>query len=91
MAMVAELRGRVLVCVADQNGNHVIQKIIECVPSHRVRFVLDVRPPAFASLTASAKGLDVILACGSERHLDFCLALLLLERIKTLIRKLVNA
>lgn len=44
MAMVGELRGRVLVCVADQNGNHVIQKIIECVPSHRVRFVLDVRP-----------------------------------------------
>ena len=43
VAMVGELRGRVLVCVADQNGNHVIQKIIECVPSHRVRFVLDVR------------------------------------------------
>ncbi|KAK9821327.1 hypothetical protein WJX81_005298 [Elliptochloris bilobata] len=41
VALVEELRGRVLACVADQNGNHVIQKIIERVPSHRVRFVLD--------------------------------------------------
>lgn len=51
IALVSELRGRVLVCVADQNGNHVIQKIIECVPSHRVRFVLDVRyPPYYLNL-----------------------------------------
>ena len=33
-----------LSCVADQNGNHVIQKIIERMPSHRARFVFEARP-----------------------------------------------
>ncbi len=40
-----------LSCVADQNGNHVIQKIIERVPSHRARFVFEARP---ALLTAAS-------------------------------------
>jgi len=44
VALVEELRGRVLHCVADQNGNHVIQKIVECLPSDSIEFVLEVRP-----------------------------------------------
>ncbi len=43
--LVSELAGQVIECVADQNGNHVIQKCIECIkPSANIQFVLDVRP-----------------------------------------------
>lgn len=43
MRLVDELRGRVLDCVADQNGNHVIQKCIECIkPTSRIAFVIQV-------------------------------------------------
>lgn len=41
-----ELQCCVLECVADQNGNHVIQKCIECIkPSGRIHFMLSVRLP----------------------------------------------
>ncbi len=42
-----------LSCVADQNGNHVIQKIIERVPSHRARFVFEARPVPFSHAASS--------------------------------------
>lgn len=32
--LVKELEGHVLKCIKDQNGNHVIQKVIEQVFSH---------------------------------------------------------
>ncbi|KAL5817143.1 hypothetical protein ACOSQ3_025521 [Xanthoceras sorbifolium] len=38
--MVAELDGSVMKCVHDQNGNHVIQKCIECVPQDRIEFII---------------------------------------------------
>lgn len=37
--MVTELDGSVMKCVRDQNGNHVIQKCIECVPQDQIRFI----------------------------------------------------
>ena len=41
--LVEELKGRVLDCVADQSGNHVIQKCIECIkPTSRIAFVIQV-------------------------------------------------
>ena len=41
--LVGELKGRVIECVADQNGNHVIQKCIECIrPSSLISFVIQV-------------------------------------------------
>jgi len=55
VALVEELRGRVLHCVADQNGNHVIQKIVECLPSDSIDFVLEVRPRS-CSLLLKAQG-----------------------------------
>lgn len=41
LAIVQELEGHVMRCVRDQNGNHVIQKIIECVPSPHIVTMLD--------------------------------------------------
>ena len=38
---MAELNGHVMRCVRDQNGNHVIQKCIECVPTGEVAFMID--------------------------------------------------
>lgn len=38
--MVSELDGAVMKCVRDQNGNHVIQKCIECVPQDRIQFIV---------------------------------------------------
>ena len=43
-SLTAELEGMVMRCVRDQNGNHVIQKCIECVkPSSEISFIVEVR------------------------------------------------
>ena len=39
--IVHELKNSVLKCIGDQNGNHVIQKCIECVPEDRIPFVIE--------------------------------------------------
>ena len=39
--MVKELDGHVLKCVKDQNGNHVVQKCIECVEPAALQFIVD--------------------------------------------------
>ena len=36
-----ELDGHLLKCVKDQNGNHVVQKCIECVPPAHLQFIVD--------------------------------------------------
>ena len=36
-----ELDGHVLKCVKDQNGNHVVQKCIECVDPKHLQFIID--------------------------------------------------
>ena len=36
-----ELDGHVLKCVKDQNGNHVVQKCIECVEPTFLQFIID--------------------------------------------------
>lgn len=38
--IVRELDGHVLKCVKDQNGNHVVQKCIECVDPLALQFVI---------------------------------------------------
>jgi pumilio RNA-binding family len=38
--LVSELDGHVMRCVRDQNGNHVIQKCIECVPPDRIQCII---------------------------------------------------
>ena len=39
--IVKELDGHLLKCVKDQNGNHVVQKCIECVPCIHLQFIVD--------------------------------------------------
>ena len=36
-----ELEGNVLKCVKDQNGNHVVQKCIECIDPKHLTFITD--------------------------------------------------
>ena len=36
-----ELDGHVLKCVKDQNGNHVVQKCIECIEPKNLDFLID--------------------------------------------------
>jgi hypothetical protein len=38
--MASELDGSIMRCVRDQNGNHVIQKCIECIPHERIHFII---------------------------------------------------
>jgi len=38
---VKELDGHVQKCIKDQNGNHVVQKCIECVDPVHVNFIID--------------------------------------------------
>ena len=39
--ILGEMEGQVLKCVKDQNGNHVIQKVIERVEPDRIQFIID--------------------------------------------------
>ena len=39
--IVKELDGHVAKCVKDQNGNHVVQKCIECVEPKHLQFIID--------------------------------------------------
>ena len=39
--LVKELDGHVLKCVKDPNGNHVVQKCIECVQPQSLQFIID--------------------------------------------------
>jgi len=60
--IVKELDGHVQKCIKDQNGNHVVQKCIECVDPVHVNFIIDafkgqVCIAVFSSL------LCVILVC----------------------------
>ena len=43
--LVEELQVDVLKCVKDQNGNHVVQKAIERVPTEHIQFVIDALKP----------------------------------------------
>lgn len=70
--MVRELDGHVLKCVKDQNGNHVVQKCIECVQPHALHFIIDAfkgqvglhvhAPPAFDSAVLSTGLFDAVRA-----------------------------
>ncbi len=56
--IISELEGNVLKCVKDQNGNHVVQKCIECVNPTCLQFIINafkgqVRLPSRMTLTSS--------------------------------------
>jgi mRNA-binding protein PUF3 len=66
-SMVKELENHVLKCVRDQNGNHVIQKAIERVPSQHVQFIINAFKGQVNRLAAHPYGCRVI-----QRMLEHC-------------------
>ncbi|XP_077151684.1 pumilio homolog 1 isoform X6 [Ranitomeya variabilis] len=66
--MVRELDGHVLKCVKDQNGNHVVQKCIECVQPQSLQFIIDAFKSQVFALSTHPYGCRVI-----QRILEHCL------------------
>jgi len=58
--MVAELDGHIMRCVRDQNGNHVVQKCIECIPQEAIQFIISVFYDQVVALSTHPYGCRVI-------------------------------
>jgi len=58
--LVQELEGHVVECIKDQNGNHVIQKVIEQVPPQYTQFIVDTFINKVYSLATHPYGCRVI-------------------------------
>lgn len=58
--LVSELDGHVMRCVRDQNGNHVIQKCIECVPPDKIHFIISAFYNQVVTLSTHPYGCRVI-------------------------------
>lgn len=58
--LVHELDGHVMRCVRDQNGNHMIQTCIECVPTEKIDFIISAFRGNVASLSMHPFGCWVI-------------------------------
>ena len=58
--MVAELDGHIMRCVRDQNGNHVIQKCIECIPEDAIQFIVSTFYDQVVTLSTHPYGCRVI-------------------------------
>ncbi|XP_022716414.1 pumilio homolog 5 isoform X2 [Durio zibethinus] len=65
--LVQELDGHIMKCVHDQNGNHVIQKCIERVPTDRIGFIISAFRGQVATLSTHPYGCRVI-----QRVLENC-------------------
>jgi pumilio RNA-binding family len=68
ITMVQELDGHVMRCVRDQNGNHVIQKCIECVPEDAIHFIVSTFYDQVVTLSTHPYGCRVIQV---EKHFSF--------------------
>jgi mRNA-binding protein PUF3 len=66
-SIVKELENNVLKCVKDQNGNHVIQKAIERVPSQHIQFIINAFHEQVQRLATHPYGCRVI-----QRMLEHC-------------------
>lgn len=65
--LVRELQPDILKCVKDQNGNHVIQKAIERVPTEHIQFIIEAFKGQVHTLATHPYGCRVI-----QRMLEFC-------------------
>lgn len=65
--MMKELESQVIKCVKDQNGNHVIQKAIERVPSEHIQFIVNAFTGEVWRLATHPYGCRVI-----QRMLEHC-------------------
>ncbi|XP_031287431.1 pumilio homolog 6, chloroplastic-like [Pistacia vera] len=62
---VIELDGHVMRCVHDQNGNHVVQKCIKCVPVEKIGFIIFAFRRQIATLSTHPYGCCVIQSFGA--------------------------
>ena len=67
--IIAELEGNVLKCVKDQNGNHVVQKCIECVDPLHLQFIIESFQ---GQVRISRKLLTHSVAASSSMHAKLC-------------------
>lgn len=67
MLIVNELQNSILRCVKDQNGNHVIQKVIECLPADNLEFIISAFNGQVVGLSTHAYGCRVV-----QRVLEHC-------------------
>ena len=67
MIIVNELQNSILRCVKDQNGNHVIQKVIECLPADNLEFIISAFNGQVVGLSTHAYGCRVV-----QRILEHC-------------------
>lgn len=67
LEIVKELEAHVRKCVENSNGNHVIQKCIECVPTDRLDFIVSAFHNQVLELATHAYGCRVI-----QRILEHC-------------------
>lgn len=58
--MVTELDGHIMRCVRDQNGNHVVQKCIECIPEDAIQFIVSTFYDQVVTLSTHPYGCRVI-------------------------------
>lgn len=58
--LVTELDGQVMRCVRDQNGNHVVQKCIECIPEGSIQFIISTFYNQVVTLSTHPYGCRVI-------------------------------
>ncbi|KAF7843114.1 pumilio-like protein 5 isoform X1 [Senna tora] len=72
--LVQELDGHVMRCVHDQNGNHVIQKCIECIPVEKINFIISAFKGQVPALSTHPYGCRVIQRvlehCSDEQHIQ---------------------
>ena len=74
--MVAELEGHLLRCVRDQNGNHVVQKIIECVPTEHITTLLSTVLAQLVPLAVHSFGCRVV-----QRILEHCTDQIIYDKV----------
>jgi pumilio RNA-binding family len=60
VSIAKELDGHVIRCSCDQNGSHVIAKIIECVPEELIDFLISSLSDKITSLSAHPYACHVI-------------------------------
>lgn len=65
--LVRELEPEILKCVKDQNGNHVVQKAIERVPTAHIQFIIEAFKGQVHTLATHPYGCRVI-----QRILEYC-------------------
>lgn len=74
LKLVQEFSGHVIECVFDQNGNHVIQKCIECIPYDGVRFMIISFFGQVKALSSHPYGCRVIQVIDKIIYLIFLLS-----------------